>query len=63
MDGQTGHSLNLAGEDDEEDSVPNWAGHNLCAGVRWRVKGKRRQPIQAAAAFIQIGRWNLLALW
>lgn len=34
--------------------------HNLCSGVRWGVKGRRRQPIQEA--LIQVGRWNLLAL-
>lgn len=21
-------------------TVPNWAGYNLCSGVRWRVKGR-----------------------
>lgn len=42
VNGQVGHPLL---ERTLRKTVPNWAGYNLCSGVRWRVKGRGRQPI------------------
>lgn len=59
MNGQVGHPLL---EKTLRKTVPNWAGYNLCSGVRWRVKSRGRQPIKKAAAFIPVPKWSLLVL-
>lgn len=42
VNGQVGHLLL---ERTLRKTVPNWAGYNLCSGVRWRVKSRGRQSI------------------
>lgn len=36
-------------------TVPNWAGYNLCSGVRWRVKGVGGEAAHLKSSSIHSG--------